>query len=92
MLVGSSTPDIDSSRQINKEQAIKFSVNKRKTLKRNAFASKFTKSILIDEENSKLNEEIRIKKLRSYQNLMKKFINLCDEHGKSALHYAAHKS
>ena len=66
MLVGSSTPDIDSSRQLIKEQAMKYSVNKRKTLKRNAFASKFTKSILIDEENSKLNEEIRIKKLRSY--------------------------
>jgi len=44
------------------------------------------------EERAKNNTEISIKKNKNYIKMMKKFINICDKNGKSALAYAAQKS
>lgn len=41
------------------------------------------------EERNKINTEISIKKNKNYIKMMKKFINICDNQGKTALFYAS---
>ncbi|CDW77519.1 ankyrin repeat [Stylonychia lemnae] len=68
------------------------SITPRSSSNINGSAKKSSLSSQLGEERTKINNEINIKKNKNYIKMMKKFINICDKQGKSALAYAAQKS